>query len=131
MTVVYKFEVEELPRLLNVTGLLPHPLPPPESWGKPDKEDESIDLTPIKELGLRLCLGKEWHRFPGHYLVPTGVRVDWVKSAFDGQLPAHFLETRGGMRSRVQGTSAVTVGLNDLNQEEPMHYVRALLCTQN
>lgn len=129
MTIVYRFEKEEVPRLLNVTGLLETPLPPPElleehrqKLAENREEEQRIDLSPIKDFGLRICYGKEWHRFPGHYLVPDGIRVNWIKSEFDGMLPAHFYETYG-IRSRVLGTSFVPTGLNDLNKEEPMHYV--------
>jgi alpha-1,2-mannosyltransferase len=130
MTIAYRFEKEEVPRLLNVTGLLETPLPPPELLEEyRQKREESrenehrIDLSPIKEFGLRICYGKEWHRFPGHYLVPDGIRVDWIKSEFDGILPAHFRETHDGIRSRVLGTRHIPVGMNDLNREELMHYV--------
>ena len=130
MTLVYQFEKEEVPRLLNVTGLLETPLPPPELLEEYKKkleqnreDDHRVDLSRISEFGLRICYGKEWHRFPGHYLVPDGIRVDWIKSEFDGMLPAHFLEPRGGILSRATGTRHLPAGLNDLNNEEPMHYV--------
>jgi len=129
MTIVYQFEKQEIPRLLNATGLLETPLPPAELLEEykqelvKNREDEPrIDLSPIKDFHLRMCYGKEWYRFPGHYLVPDGIRVDWIKSEFDGMLPAHFYETHG-IRSRVFGTRNIPVGLNDLNKEEPMHYV--------
>jgi len=134
MTIIYQFEKQEIPRLLNVTGLLETPLPPPELLEEyrqklvENREDEPrIDLSPIKDFNLRMCYGKEWHRFPGHYLVPDGIRVDWIKSEFDGMLPAHFYETHG-IRSRVLGTRNIPVGLNDLNKEEPMHYVDVTSC---
>ncbi|KAA1467884.1 asparagine-linked glycosylation 9 protein isoform a [Dentipellis sp. KUC8613] len=136
MTVVYKFQSEELPRVLNATGLLAHPLLSPEELDhyhatkKDDSDEETIDLAPIKDFGLRLCLGKEWYRFPGHYLIPDGIRVDWIKSAFDGQLPAHFMETpaNAGLRGRTYGTAVIPPGLNDINREEPMHYVDVSSC---
>jgi len=130
MTIIYQFENQEVPRLLNVTGLLETPLPPPElleeyrkKLAEERKDEPRMDISPIKDFGLRICYGKEWYRFPGHYLVPDGIRVDWIKSEFDGMLPTHFLETQDGIRSRVLGTRHVPVGLNDLNKEEPMHYV--------
>src|SRR5712671_1075811 len=129
ITIFYQFEKQEIPRLLNATGLLETPLPPAELLEEykqelvKNREDEPrIDLSPIKDFHLRMCYGKEWYRFPGHYLVPDGIRVDWIKSEFDGMLPAHFYETHG-IRSRVFGTRNISVGLNDLNKEEPMHYV--------
>ncbi|KAI0257241.1 asparagine-linked glycosylation 9 protein isoform a [Lactifluus subvellereus] len=132
MTIVYQFEKHEIPRLLNITGLLETPLPPPEEYRQRQEEtredEQRIDLSPIKEFGLRICYGKEWHRFPGHYLVPDGIRVDWIKSEFDGMLPARFHETHDGIRSRVLGTRRIPEGLNDLNKEEPMHYVQVSSC---
>lgn len=131
LTVAYVFEAEELPRLLNVTGFLP--VPPPNT----NADDlPRIDLSPIKQFDLRLCLGKEWYRFPGHYLVPDGVRVDFVKSDFDGLLPGHFGE--GGVKATEvskwwirDDTRTIPRGLNDLNREEPKHYVRILATYSN
>lgn len=119
--------MEELPRLLNVTGLLPV-FPP----GMAEEDMPRIDLTPIKHLDLRLCLGKEWHRFPGHYLVPNGILVDFVKSEFRGLLPGHFTESSAEHFSehskwwlRPQ-TRNVPSNLNDLNKEEMSHYVGSI-----
>ena len=137
MQVLYRFQYEEGPLLLNATGLLPTPLPPPELLAeyyakeasrkkRSDEDDERLDLGPLREFDLLICYGKEWYRFPGHYLVPDGVRVDWIKSEFDGMLPAHFTETvaEAGLPARVAGTSAVPEGLSDRNMEEPAFYVR-------
>ncbi|KAI0035168.1 asparagine-linked glycosylation 9 protein isoform a [Vararia minispora EC-137] len=133
------FQHAEAPLLLNATDLLPVPLPPPDipaaqraaPKSRSENADETpLDLAPLAQLDLRLCYAGEWHRFPGHYLVPDGVRVDWLKSAFDGMLPAHFAETprEAGLRARRSGTARVPPGLNDLNREEPMHYVDVAQC---
>ncbi|KAJ7847854.1 glycosyltransferase family 22 protein [Mycena leptocephala] len=137
MTVVYRFQVDELPRLLNDTGLLP--VYPP---GTPEEEIPRIDLSPVRDFNLTMCVSKEWYRFPGHYLVPTGVRVDFVKSEFDGLLPAHFGE--GEFKQASWGndilttawwnkwsrpeTRLVPAGLNDLNQEQPSYYTSIQAC---
>ncbi|KAH7930611.1 glycosyltransferase family 22 protein [Leucogyrophana mollusca] len=118
-----RFEAFELPRLLNATGLLP-PLAP----NSEESERPAIDLSPIKEFDLRVCLGKEWHRFPGHYLVPDGIRVDFVKSEFDGMLPAHFESRRPGSWWDRSGTRNTPEGLNDLNREVPEYYVPVESC---
>lgn len=58
-------------------------------------------------------------------MVPEGVRVDFIKSAFDGALPGHFEETpksRDGFWWR-EGTRSAPEGLNDLNREVPLFYV--------
>lgn len=123
-TVYYLLESEQLPRLLNSTGLLPIPLPNTNPEDLPN-----IDLSPVKHFNLTLCLGKEWYRFPGHYLVPDGVRVDFIKSAFDGALPGHFVESPAngdGFWWR-QGTRRAPEGLNDLNREVPAFYVSFIL----
>ncbi|KAJ3488191.1 hypothetical protein NLI96_g3010 [Meripilus lineatus] len=127
MTIVYRFETQELPRLLNATGYI-H-LPPPRESDSPKYDDDEssprIDFSPLEKFDLKLCIGKEWHRFPGHFLVPDGVRVEWVKSEFDGMLPGHFVKTGkyGGLLERQKGTKFVPEGLNDLNKEAPAFYV--------
>ncbi|KAG0707441.1 glycosyltransferase family 22 protein [Suillus ampliporus] len=127
LSIFNNLEASELPRLLNVTGLLPPLLPGTDEIDRP-----SIDLTPIRAFDLRLCLGKEWHRFPGHYLVPNGVKVDFVKSEFDGLLPAHFEEGRAklslsGWWDR-PGSRITPASLNDLNKEAPEFYVPIESC---
>ncbi|KAI8981227.1 glycosyltransferase family 22 protein [Trametes punicea] len=135
MSVTHALEAAEVPRLLNATGHIVLPAHYSTQAGRAKRhadEDElpRIDLSLIEDWGLRLCVGKEWHRFPGHFLVPDGVRVDWVKSAFDGMLPGHFAETprRGGLLDRVKGTRAVNEDLNDLNREAPQLYVDVSQC---
>ncbi|KAI0673573.1 glycosyltransferase family 22 protein [Trametes maxima] len=134
MSVTHALEAAEVPRLLNVTGLvfIPPPLTAQERSERQSDEDEQprIDLGLIEDWGLRLCVGKEWHRFPGHFLVPDGVRVDWIKSAFDGMLPGHFAETPrlGGLLARAGGTRAVRTDLNDLNEEAPQLYTEVSGC---
>ena len=130
MSLPYQFQYEELPRLLNVTGYLPET---PSDMH--EEEAPQIDLSPIKEFNLRLCLGKEWHRFPSHYLIPNGVRVDFIKSEFNGLLPRHFDEdlwatnkTSWWLRPQ---TRVVPSDLNDLNLEEPSYYVSLRIETIN
>ncbi|KAK7063943.1 mannosyltransferase [Favolaschia claudopus] len=143
MSVVFKFQVEELPRLLRNTGLLPT-YPP----GTPEEDIPRIDLFFVKHFNMTLCVGKEWYRFPGHYLVPTGVRVDFVKSEFEGLLPGHFGEGEFKQASvpndilsvawwnkpaswygwQRPETRLVPAGLNDLNREQPNFYVPVETC---
>lgn len=122
LSVFSHLEAFELPRLLNDTGLLPL-LP----VGVEESDRPSIDFTVLKQFGLKLCLGKEWHRFPGHYLVPNAVSVDFVKSDFEGSLPAHFRS--GNMESEPwwdrKGSRNTPAGLNDLNKEVHEYYVRS------
>lgn len=110
--------------------------------------DLSIDLSPLQglERGVRLCYGKEWHRFPTHFLVPAGVEVEWVKSEFDGILPKHFdvaasfpIQPEDGVASTLSSsvgflwpwastTRRLQSGFNDLNQEEFDRYVPVSSC---
>ncbi|KAF9584545.1 mannosyltransferase [Lunasporangiospora selenospora] len=41
---------------------------------------------------VRVCVGKEWYRFPSHYFLPEGSRIGLLKSNFDGLLPGEFKE---------------------------------------
>lgn len=110
--------------------------------------DLSIHLTPLSTLDkpVRLCYGKEWHRFPTHFLVPAGVEVEWIQSDFDGILPKHFdvdgasavehadavahtLETLLGWAWPWSSiTRRVQRGFNDLNQQEMDRYVDVSTC---
>ncbi|KAJ3750781.1 glycosyltransferase family 22 protein [Lentinula detonsa] len=134
LSVANHFEATELPHLLNVTGLLPVPLTSTRRRSKKD-EQPRIDLTPIKDFNLTLCYGKEWYRFPGHYLVPDGIRVEFIKSEFEGLLPGHFPEFNGTNNVDAMSwwprpqTRIVTQDQNDLNKEEPSHYVPISTCT--
>lgn len=88
-----------------------------------DESDHIVELDPLDALNLRLCLGKEWHRFPSHYLVPDQVEVRFIKSAFEGILPKLWEDGvgRGGLMGRATGV--VPSGMNSLNKEEPDRYV--------
>jgi alpha-1,2-mannosyltransferase len=130
LTLAFDFQHTELPRLLNATGLLPIY---PENT--PEEDIPPVDLSLVKEFNLKLCLGKEWHRFPGNYLIPSGIQVEFVKSEFDGMLPRHFETEKTGEGNDVfvglakdwwlkPQTSYVPNDLNDLNKEDPSHYVR-------
>ncbi|KAF9535593.1 glycosyltransferase family 22 protein [Crepidotus variabilis] len=144
LVVPIHFQMNEIPRLLNETGYLP--VYPP---GTPDDEIPHMDISPIRDFDLRLCVAKEWYRFPGHYLIPNGIRVDFVKSEFNGMLPRHFEDKVGlieGEKSvadasfdgqivtfsqkwwRRPETRLVPGDLNDKNEEEPSHYVLASDC---
>lgn len=75
--------------------------------------------TPLHERGMvnsgdLLCLGKEWYRFPSHYLVPKGMRAKFVKSEFTGLLPGEF--AHGG--ETFSGTWKIPPGMNDENRED-------------
>jgi alpha-1,2-mannosyltransferase len=125
-SVLAKFGSTELPQLLNNTGLLP--ILPPDT---PEEKVPAIDFSPLKHLDLVLCLGKEWHRFAGHYLVPTEIRVEFIKSDFRGQLPRKFQETVDHTAPSDSwwfrpAISYTPTDVNDLNKEDTSRYVRYL-----
>ncbi|KAL9933340.1 hypothetical protein V8E36_008058 [Tilletia maclaganii] len=60
-----------------------------------------------KPAPIRLCYGKEWYRFPGHFFVPHGVSVDFVKSEFRGILPKHYAFASSLSKARGSAASAV------------------------
>ncbi|CAG8560880.1 19812_t:CDS:10 [Cetraspora pellucida] len=79
---------------------------------------------------INLCIGKEWYRFPSHYFLPDGVRLRFLKSDFNGQLPKYFLEdtqvdseSRTKMNYKRDGTWMIQEGFNDVNKEEMDRYV--------
>jgi alpha-1,2-mannosyltransferase len=161
LSVIFRLETDELPGLLNSTGLLP---PSPASPASPvptatatpevksnlpysqarkaalkkqeeerlaEKARHTIDTRLVERMNLTLCVSKEWYRFPGHYLVPDGIDVQFVASAFDGLVPGKFAAT--GLRkdvfwSRRKGTTRVPTDQNDLNKAEPSHYVDVESC---
>ena len=124
LEVAYHFQHVELPRLLNVTGLLPPPPPLRRGDSIVYQEDLPVDLGPINRFGLRICYGKEWHRFPGHYLIPEDVDVQFIKSEFNGLLPRKFEKSVGTERLwKREKTRVVPLGLNDLNREVVDIYV--------
>lgn len=123
MTIVHFLEMNELPRLLNVTGFLP--LYPPDTR---EVDIPRVDLSPVRQFDLKLCWAKEWHRFPGHYLIPDGISVAFVKSEFNGLLPGHFMDVSSDSQTLSNGwsrpgTRHTPEGLNDLNREDLAHYV--------
>ncbi|KAG8979693.1 mannosyltransferase, partial [Tulasnella sp. 427] len=142
LDVVFHLQNTELPRLLNATNLLAAPSSTVsdddgKKWVSTSKyaedEQQQVDLSPIKTFGgLKLCYGREWYRFPGHYLLPDGVRAEFVKSEFDGLLPGHFAPSKEGAAglwswSR-HGARTGHSALNDQNQEVMDFYTDASTC---
>lgn len=57
-------------------------------------EDGSVAAEASKKPEVvRVCVGKEWYRFPSHYFLPEGAKLGLIKSHFDGLLPGEFLES--------------------------------------
>jgi len=71
-----------------------------------------------------VCVGKEWYRFPSHFLLDDlNLRLKFVKSGFGGQLPQPFLE-----EPLPTATRKLRENFNDLNREEISRYVPIQEC---
>lgn len=63
-----------------------------------------------------VCLGKDWYRFPSSFFLPSdNFRVRFLKSEFDGMLPAYFSEGENS-------TKIVHPYFNDMNKEDTFMY---------
>ena len=62
-----------------------------------------------------VCVGKEWHQFGTHFLLPHQYKGQFIRSEFKGQLPGHF--------DQKFGTSIAPPYFNDNNDEESSRYV--------
>ncbi|RKP27837.1 Alg9-like mannosyltransferase family-domain-containing protein [Syncephalis pseudoplumigaleata] len=77
----------------------------------------------------RVCVGKEWFRFPSSYFLPTHARLHFLRSHFHGLLPKYFIESAASSETTDQargwrpGTWTIPTGMNDMNREEPDRYV--------
>ncbi|SMR56096.1 unnamed protein product [Zymoseptoria tritici ST99CH_3D1] len=81
----------------------------------------------MSNIGDLVCLGKEWYRFPSHYLLPDGVRAKFVKSEFKGLLPGEFSEATTGF-GVFPGAWLVPSGMNDENREDLSKYTDLQRC---
>ncbi|CAG0913032.1 unnamed protein product [Notodromas monacha] len=83
-------------------------------------EKNVVDLS--AERNTTLCLGKEWHRFPSSFFLPSRKwRVEFLHSEFRGLLPKHY-------EAGINATSIIPTGMNDRNQEEESRYVDESAC---
>ena len=89
----------------------------------------SLHEPGLSQPGDNVCLGKEWYRFPSHYLLPEGVHAKFIKSEFSGLLPSEFLEDMAtnvtGFRP---GTHIEPTGMNDQNREDLGKYTDIKYC---
>ncbi|KAI5693480.1 hypothetical protein M8J75_000077 [Diaphorina citri] len=88
---------------------------------QPHKEESFSNMT-RSEGQIRLCLGKEWYRYPSSFFLPNDKwNVSFIKSEFRGQLPTYF-------QPHLNGTFLQPPNVNDANQEEPSRYVPLEAC---
>lgn len=84
------------------------------AYGAPLEVYSRLHTPGMVNEGDTLCLGKEWYRFPSHYLLPKGVHAKFIKSEFGGLLPGEFAESAGTFA----GTWKIPSGMNDENRED-------------
>ncbi|GAA5935989.1 dolichyl-P-Man:Man(6)GlcNAc(2)-PP-dolichol alpha-1,2-mannosyltransferase [Sporobolomyces koalae] len=91
-------------------------------------KSRAISLESLADKNLRLCLGKEWHRFPSSWLVPDQLETRFIKSEFDGILPKQWEAPGEGKGLFGRATAVVPTGMNMFNQEEHDRYVDVSTC---
>ncbi|XP_039296136.1 alpha-1,2-mannosyltransferase ALG9 [Nilaparvata lugens] len=71
---------------------------------------------------LNICIGKEWHRFPSSFFLPSdNWNLRFLKSEFKGQLPQPYSLLDNA-------TMVLPANMNDMNKEEPSRYVNESIC---
>ncbi|KAF2724268.1 glycosyltransferase family 22 protein [Polychaeton citri CBS 116435] len=81
----------------------------------------------MAHAGDNICLGKEWYRFPSHFLLPEGTRAKFLRSEFSGLLPGEFSEADQGF-GFFSGAYLIPSGMNDKNVEDPGKYTDIRKC---
>lgn len=128
LDIAYDLQYRRIPEILLDAGY--KPIPPPPGYEAKQLEqgyNPEWDFTVLTDFDppIRVCYGKEWYTFPGSYLIPEGIEVNWIKSDFDGMLPMRWdrsLPSRGLWKR--ERTRAVHPGrFNDRNEENPDAYV--------
>jgi len=97
------------------------------AYGAPLSIYNPLHAPGMVREGDTVCLGKEWYRFPSHFLLPTGVRAKFVKSEFSGLLPGEFSEAKQGFGT-FPGTWLTPPGMNDQNREDMGKYTDIRRC---
>lgn len=98
---------------------------PDADFAKELDASQALPLGVLAPLNLRLCIGKEWHRFPSSWLVPDEVETRFIKSEFDGILPKVWEEPGEGKGLFGRATAVEPQGMNMFNREEKDRYVRS------
>ncbi|XP_023236316.1 alpha-1,2-mannosyltransferase ALG9-like isoform X2 [Centruroides sculpturatus] len=70
---------------------------------------------------INVCTGKEWHRFPSHFFLPSNWRLQFLQSDFRGQLPKLY-------SNETAATRIIPKDMNDENREETSRYFDIKRC---
>jgi hypothetical protein len=55
------------------------------------RQDALMLQLPATSPVVHVCVGAEWHRFPGSFFLPGPTyRLQFIQSGFTGLLPRHF-----------------------------------------
>lgn len=134
--IAYHFQYTTVPQILTSLGYSPKP--PPKGY-KPYNSDSKVnpewDYSLLQKLDtpVTLCYADEWYRYPGSYLIPEGIDVQWVQTDFDGMMPRRWEHSAVGHSSSSwprQETRVVEDGkFNGMNKASivPGTYVRFVL----
>ncbi|VVC34297.1 GPI mannosyltransferase [Cinara cedri] len=81
----------------------------------------SSDLLTLPETDIiNLCVGKEWHRYPSSFFLPSDRwKMHFIRSDFRGLLPGRFSE---------ESLTEVVENFNDQNKEELDKYSDIRIC---
>ena len=90
--VAHHFQYQSIPNVLLERGYSPEPLPKDYKPYGDEVPTPRWDFSVLStfEPRITLCYGTEWYRYPGSYLIPDGVDVQWVRSEFDGMMPRRW-----------------------------------------
>ncbi|GAA5967449.1 hypothetical protein JCM11641_000549 [Rhodosporidiobolus odoratus] len=131
--VYHHLQAYELPRLALFTSpeLAPSidPTLPHTEFVEALYQGRALDISGLQPHNLRLCVGKEWHRFPSSWMVPKEVETRFVKSAFDGILPKVWGEPGEGKGLLGRATAVEPANMNMFNKEESDRYVDPSTCS--
>ncbi|EME42118.1 glycosyltransferase family 22 protein [Dothistroma septosporum NZE10] len=97
------------------------------AYGAPLAIYTPLHQAGVAQAGDNVCLGKEWYRFPSHYLLPQGVKAKFIRSEFHGLLPGEFSEAGQGF-GLFPGTHLIPAGMNDENREDITKYTDVRDC---
>uniref|UniRef100_A0A7S0E6U3 Mannosyltransferase n=1 Tax=Hanusia phi TaxID=3032 RepID=A0A7S0E6U3_9CRYP len=88
-----------------------------------------VQVPPSLKAPLKLCVGKEWYRFPSHFFVEGNwTTVRFIRSKFDGQLPGLFPESPDSLWGRVEGARSEDETFNSRNLQDESRLERAENC---
>jgi len=129
LDLVFHFQYHTIPSILAERGYSPEPLPKDyKPYGK-DVPEPRWDLSVLKTFDplITLCYGTEWYRYPGSYLIPEGIEVQWIRTEFDGMMPRRWeVSAAAGHWSRNESRIVREGRFNGANlaSAEPGTYVR-------